>query len=71
MALVFPEDFSADHGHFSIKEPKGSPFIPSQDFTEIFGPVPEGTGELGRLTSAPNVDGLRSEEHTSELQSRE
>ena len=58
MALVFPEDFSVDSGHFSIKEQTGGPFAPSQGFTEVFGPVPEGLEELGRLTAAPNVDGL-------------
>jgi GT2 family glycosyltransferase len=58
MALVFPEDFSVDGGHFSIKEQTGGPFAPSQGFTEVFGPVPEGLEELGRLTAAPNVDGL-------------
>lgn len=53
MALVFPEDFSVDGGNFSIKEQAGSPFIPSRSFTEVFGPVPEGLEELGRLTAAP------------------
>lgn len=58
MALVFPEDFSVDGGHFSIKEQTGGPFTPGQGFTEVFGSVPEGLEELGRLTEAPNVDGL-------------
>ena len=47
-----------DSGHFSIKEQTGGPFAPSQGFTEVFGPVPEGLEELGRLTAASNVDGL-------------
>ena len=35
MALVFPEDFSVDSGHFSIKEQTGGPFAPSQLYRGI------------------------------------
>ena len=57
MALVFPEDFSVDGWHFSIKEQTGGPFTPGQGFTEVFGSVPEGRVVLGGGTEAPDTDG--------------